>query len=42
MGTSIATSSSNPAEAKAYGVVDHAGDKRTPASQLTATPASPE
>ena len=32
----------DPAEAKAYGVVDHAGDRGTPASQLTATPASPE
>ncbi len=29
----------DPAEAKAYGVVDHAGDRGTPASQLTATPA---
>jgi ATP-dependent Clp protease protease subunit len=29
----------DPEEAKAYGVVDHAGDRGTPASQLAATPA---
>jgi ATP-dependent Clp protease protease subunit len=29
----------DPEEAKAYGVVDHSGDRGTPASQLTATPA---
>ncbi len=32
----------DPEEAKAYGVVDHAGERGTPASQLTATPASLE
>jgi ATP-dependent Clp protease protease subunit len=32
----------DPEEAKAYGVVDHSGDRGTPASQLTATPASLE
>jgi ATP-dependent Clp protease protease subunit len=32
----------DPDQAKAYGVVDHSGDRGTPASQLTATPASLE
>jgi ATP-dependent Clp protease protease subunit len=32
----------DPEEARAYGVVDHSGDRGTPASQLTATPASLE